>query len=138
MIALDIELAVVLILLLSLFFLSLIESAITVSSPLALRMLMERPEKPESPLLPVVLEDKMQILVPLHFGIQVSVITSAILITHLCLRVWPEHGLIYSLVASLLLSILFRQLFPRLLTENEPERKLVRLLRLFSPAWRLA
>jgi len=134
MIALDIELAVVLILLLSLFFLSLIESAITVSSPLALRMLMERPEKPESPLLPVVLEDKMQILVPLHFGIQVSVITSAILITHLCLRVWPEHGLIYSLVASLLLSILFRQLFPRLLTENEPERKLVRLLRLFSPA----
>ncbi|MBP1624777.1 MAG: hypothetical protein H6Q07_2797, partial [Acidobacteria bacterium] len=119
MIALNIELAVILIFLLSLFFLSLVESAITISSPLALRMLTERPEKPESPLLPVVLEDKMQILVPLHFGIQVSIVTIAILITHLCLRTWPEQGLIYSFLATLILSVLFRQLFPRLLTQNE-------------------
>src|SRR5512136_1987041 len=106
MIGLNMELAVVVLFLLSVFFLSLVESATTMSSPLVLRMMTERPGKPESPLLPVVLEDKMQILVPLHFGIQVSVITIAILITHLCLRTWPEHGLIYSFVAVLLLSIL--------------------------------
>ena len=58
------EIAAIAVFLLFLFFLSLVESAITQSSPLVLRMMTERPEKMESPLLPSVLEDKMQIVVP--------------------------------------------------------------------------
>jgi len=134
-IAIDIELVVIAVFLLSLFFLSLVESALTHSSPLVLRMMVERPEKPSSLLLPTIIEDKTEILVPLHFGIQVSIITIAILVTHLCLRSWPRHGLIGSFVAILLLSILFRQLLPRLLTQHEPEKKLVELLRLFTPVY---
>jgi putative hemolysin len=133
MIGLNIELAVVFIALLFLFFLSLVESAITQSNPLVLRMVMERPDKPNSPLLPVVLEDRMQILVPLHLGAQILLITVAILTTHICIRTWPGHGMIDSFVAVISISALFHLLIPRLLTQNESEKKLVVLLRAFDP-----
>jgi putative hemolysin len=133
MIGLNIELAIIVISLLFLLFLSLVESAIAQSSPLVLRMMMERPEKPDFPLFPIVLEDKMQILVPLHFGTQICAITAAILITHRSLLSWPAHGLIHSFVVIILVSALFNILLPRLLTLNEPEKKLAVLLRIFNP-----
>jgi len=86
MIGLNIEMGIILLSLLLLLFLSLIESAIAQASPLVLRMMTERSDKQECPLLLIVLEDKMKILVPLHFGSQICVITAAILITHLSLR----------------------------------------------------
>jgi putative hemolysin len=133
MIGFNIEVAVIAIWLGLLFFFSLIENAITQSSTLVLRMIVERPDKPASPLLPIVLENKTQILIPLHFGTQLSAITVTILTTHLCLRAWAIYGIIYSFVAVILISILFRQLLPRLITQHEPERKLARLLRIYRP-----
>jgi putative hemolysin len=133
----NIELAGIIIWLGFLFFFSLIENAITQSSTLALRMMTERPDKPSSPLLTKVLEDKTQILVPLRFGIQLSVITVIILATHLSLRTWPTRGLLYSFAAVFLISIVFRQLLPQLLTQNEPEKKLAKLLRIFNPLYRI-
>lgn len=137
MIGLNIELAVILLALVLLFFLSLVESAISQSSPLTLRMIAERPDRPDLPLLPVVLENRMQVLVPLHFGSQLLVITVAILIAHLCLRTWPDHGIIYSFAVVIALLALFHQLIPRLLTQNESEKKLTVLLRLFTPFHRI-
>jgi putative hemolysin len=133
MTSLDIELAVIVICLSFLFFFSMIESAINQASPLVLRMMAERPDKPASPLLPVVLENRTQVLLPLHFGTQLSVISFIILITHLILKTWPAIGVAYSFVAVILISVLFRQLLPRLLTQNEPEKKLCKLLRIFDP-----
>jgi putative hemolysin len=134
MVVFNIELAVIFFFLLLLFFLSLVESAITQSSPLVLRTIAERTETSPSQsgsvpdLLLAVMEDRMRVLVPLNLGTQLSVITIAILTTHLTLRVWPRRGLIYSFLAILVISLVFRQLLPRLLTQNEPERKLVELL----------
>jgi CBS domain containing-hemolysin-like protein len=133
MIGLKIEMAVIAVWLGFLFFFSLIESALTHSSALVLKMMVERPDKPAYPMLPVVLENKTQILIPLHFGIQLSAITVTILTTHLCLRAWAINGIIYSFVAVILISVLFRQLLPRLLTQNEPEKKLAKLLRVYKP-----
>ena len=116
-------------------FLSSIEGAITQSSPLALRMMLER-EKPPA-LLPVVLDNKMHLLVPLHLGTQVSLITIAILTTHLSLNQWSEWGLGFAFLIIFVLSLLFRQLFPRLLTQNDPEEKLVWLLGVFYPIYRM-
>jgi putative hemolysin len=135
MLIVNIELAVIIICLGFLFFLSLIESSITQSSPLVLRMMIERPDKPASPLLPIVLEDRMQILVPLHFGTQLSAITITILSTHLFLRAWPSLGMLFAFLVIIVASVLFRQLLPRLLTQNEPERKMVQLLRIFRPIY---
>ena len=57
----------------------------------------------------------MQILVPLHLGAQILLITVAILTTHVCIRTWPAHGLIYSLAVVISISALFHLLIPRLL-----------------------
>jgi CBS domain containing-hemolysin-like protein len=116
-------------------FLSSVEAAITHTSPLAVRLLLERNEKPILPLLPIVLEDKMQILVPLHLGTQISVITIAILTTHLSIERWSEWGVAYAFVIVFLISLVFRQLLPRLLTQNNSEQKLVPLLRAFQPVY---
>jgi putative hemolysin len=137
MISLNIELAVIAMFVLSLFFLSLVESAITQSSPLVLRTMMERPDAPGSAMLSAVLEDKMQILVPLHLGTQVSSIAISILITHLSLWAWPWLGLLYAFIAVVLVSLVFRQFLPRLLTQTESEKKLIELLRLFNPLYRI-
>jgi putative hemolysin len=131
----NLELTVIAFCLGTLFYLSLVEMAIVQSSPLVLRMMTERQEKPMSPLLPLVIENKMNILVPLHLGTQVLLITIAILITFLNLRTWPGLGILHSFVIIILLSVLFRQLLPRLLTQNEPEEKLVQLFRFFNPLY---
>ena len=46
-----------------------------------------------------------------------------------------DRGLAASFVAVILVSVLFRQLLPRLFMQNEPERKLVLLLRMFNPVY---
>jgi CBS domain containing-hemolysin-like protein len=74
----------------------------------------------------------MQLIVPLHLGTQLSLITIAILTTHLSLHRWQARGVIYSFAIIFCMSVLFRQLIPRLATQNEPERKLIRLLHLFG------
>ncbi len=131
------ELAVIAICLGFLFFLSLVESAITQASPLALRMILEREEEPVPPLLDLVLDDELQILVPLHFGTQACLITIAILTTHLSLQQWQAMGVAYSFGVMLLISLLFRQLLPRLLVQNAPEAKVPVLLRMFRPTYQL-
>ena len=120
-----------------LFYLSLVESAIVQSRPLVLRMLMERAVRPAPPLLPVVLDDKMEILGPVNLGNQVSLITIAVLVTHLCFRTWPERGILYSFLAVILISVIFRQLLPRLLTQDAPEEKLMRLLGSFGSVFKV-
>ena len=133
MIILNIELLAVLVSLAFLVFFSLVENAITQSSPLALRMVTERPEECPSPLLAIILENKNQILIPLRFGIQLSTVVIIILGTHLSLSIWPAYGLLYSFLFNILISVIFHQLLPRLLTQNEPEKKLLGLLRVFQP-----
>jgi CBS domain containing-hemolysin-like protein len=100
-------------------------------------MLLERQEKPLSPLLSLVLENKMQIMVPVHLGIQVCLIVVAVLATHISLQRWPAEGLIYSFASVILISVFFRQLLPKLFTQNEPERKLIRLMKIYGHFYRV-
>jgi CBS domain containing-hemolysin-like protein len=118
-------------------YLSLVEGAIGQASRLTMRMLLERTEGEPPPLLPLLLEDKMQLLVPLHLGIQFSLSTIAILVTHLSLVTWPDWGVLWAFAIIFSISIVFRQLLPRLLTQNEPEKKLEKALRLFDPVYRM-
>ena len=129
------ELAVIGFFLAFLVFLSSVEAALTQSSALTLRTLLEPGEPSVPKLLPAVLEDKMQLLVPLHLGTQISLITVAILTTHLCLERWQGSGLVYAFLVISGLSLLFRQLLPRLLTQHEPEAKLSWLLHAFYPVY---
>ena len=116
-----------------LFLLSLVETALTQSGQLALRMALEREDKPATPLMELVLEDPMQVLMPLHVGTQLATITIAIAATHLCLERWRGWGVVLSFAVVVAASVVFRQLLPRLFTQNDPERKTARLLRFYSP-----
>jgi len=137
MIGFNLEISAIIVCVGILFILSLVESAITLASPLALRMIMERQKKPLSPLLLLALENKMQIMVPVHLGIQVCLIVVAILTTHLCLRQWPAEGLLYSFISVVTISVLFRQLLPKLFTQNETEKKLIRLMKVYGYFYRV-
>jgi putative hemolysin len=132
----ELEIAGILLALGFMFFLSMVESAISQSNPLTLRTILEHDEKRLS-LLPVVLEDKIQVIVPVHFGTQLSLITIAILTTHLSLSRSPRWGVLSSFAIVLFLSLVFRQLLPRLVTLNEPEQKLVRFLAVMGPLYRV-
>jgi putative hemolysin len=120
-----------------LFFLSLVEAAVVQSSPLVLRMMLERDEESHPALLPLVLDDRLQLLVPLHLGTQISLITIAILTTHLSLQEWPTWGVACSFGIISLISLAFRQLLPRLFTQHEPESKLIKMLAAFGPLYGL-
>lgn len=127
----NIEFSIIFFCVCAVFILSLLESALTLSSPLVLKMLMEKLDKPAEPPLTLALENKMQIMIPVHLGIQLFLIVLAILTTHLCLQEWSLKGILISFAAVLLISIVFRQLMPKLFTQNEPERKLIRLLQMY-------
>jgi putative hemolysin len=131
------EIGVIALCLAFMFFLSVVEAAISNSSPLTLRTMLEQERYRTPSLLDVVLEDKMQVIVPLHLGTQLCLITIAILTTHISLRRWPVWGAGYSFAIILLLSVLFRQLAPRVATQNDSERKLVKLLKVFPPVYAL-
>ena len=129
----NIELAVIAVFLGLLFFFSLVESAVIQASPILLRMILEQDDGAAPPLLSAILENRNQVFVPLQFGTQFCAITVVVLSTHLCLVLWPGYGWVYAFLANIVLSVLFRQLLPRLLTQNGSEEKLVALLRLFQP-----
>ncbi len=129
------ELLVVALCLGALLYLSLIESAAAQSSPLSLRTMLEREEREVPELLHKALEDRMEFLIPLHFGAQAAFITAIVLLTHIILTRWPVWGLAYSLACVFVLSIVFRQLLPRLLTQNNPESKLASLLAAAGPLY---
>jgi len=120
-----------------LFILSSIEAAMVQSSPVALRTLVERQTGKRPAVLDAVLEDPLRMMVPLQLGTQGSSIVITVLTTHLGLRRWPDWGLVWAFGVVFALSFLFRQWLPRLLTQNQPEAKLLRLVTGFKWLFRL-
>ena len=116
-----------------LFLLSLVEGAVNQSSALTLRMNLEKENHKVPPLLPLVIEDKNHLILPLHLGIQVTILAIAVLIARACIETWQAWGAACAFALSLAVSVFFRQLLPRLMIQNEPEKKLILLLRYLNP-----
>jgi CBS domain containing-hemolysin-like protein len=127
------EIAAIVVSIAVLFVLSLVEGALIAASPVTLRMSLERENQEAPPLLPLVIENKTHLFVPLHLGIQIALIVAAVLITDASLRRWPVWGAAYAFGLALATSFLFRQLFPRLMTQNDSERKLILFFRCLNP-----
>lgn len=129
------ELSAILVCLVFLFFLSLVEAALTQSSSFTLRLILEREERRSNSLLEAFLENPAHLLTPIHFGTQLATIIIAVLTTHLSLDRWKTWGLLVSFAVILLISLVFRQLLPKLLTQNSPEAKSVRLVGISGPVY---
>ena len=118
-------------------FFSMIETAVAQSNFLTLRMMTEKTGSRPTPLLSVTLENRERVLLPLGFCTQTTALAVIVLITHLCLRLWPDYGIVAAFGVNILITVLFRQLLPILLTQAEPESKLVLLLAAFRPIHRI-
>ena len=113
------------------FLLSVLESAVFGLSRLSTKVLAEREKESKFRLLEDIARDRIQFVLPLKFGAQLSVVTSAVLITWMFFSSGLLYAPAWALAVMVAIIALFRQLFPRMISQSEPEQVLLRFLPLF-------
>jgi putative hemolysin len=139
----EIALAVSLLLLLALTFLATVDMAFSQLSDVGLRRLAaeaeEHPNARYTPLLKEILENRARFSLTLSAAIQILLVAFTVLVTFVSLY-WLSSsagGLIVALLGGLLLAGVFRQFIPRFLSLRNPEGKLLRLLPIVQPFYRV-
>ncbi|MCH7804972.1 MAG: HlyC/CorC family transporter [Acidobacteria bacterium] len=122
---------IVALLIVLLFLLSVLESAIFGLSRLSTKVLAEREKAAKFRLLGDIAADRVLFVLPLKFGAQLSVVISAVLITWMFFASDLPYAPAWALAVMVAIIALFRQLFPRMITQSEPEQVLLRFLPLF-------
>ncbi len=137
----DIELAISVLLLLALTFLAAVDMAFGQLSDVGLRRLAaeaeEHPNARYAPFLKEVLDNRARFSFSLSAAIQILLVIFSVLITHISLKWSSSLSLLISLAVALVLAGIFRQFIPRLISLRNPEEKLLRLLPLLQPFYRL-
>ena len=135
----EIEIAIAALILLLLVFLATIDIAFTQLSDVSLRRVSSEIEDTKNFFLRNILENRPRFRFALSATIQILLIIFSVLITHLTFFILElkTQYLLVSLILALALSFLFRQFIPRLLAWNNPEGKLVYLLRFIRPFYGL-
>lgn len=118
-------------------FLSLLETAAIRLSRVSLRVLADRDRDQQISLLEDIAQDRVQFLLPLQFAIQILTVTVAILTVAIFEELEVQYPILFALGVMLGVIALLRQLIPKFLTQEDPERLLIRLLPLLSGVYRL-
>jgi putative hemolysin len=117
-------------------FLSVIEHCVTGMTRVSLKVLAEK-EEDRSGLLQLIATDRRRFLLPLQFGIEVIQVAVAVLLAALFFDARFSHPVIVALVLAIAVIFALRQSVPRLITQRNPEKMLLRLLppfnRIYSP-----
>ncbi len=122
---------IVALLIVLIFLLSVLESAVFGLSRLSTKVLAESEKESKFRLLEDIARDRIQFVLPLKFGAQLSVVTSAVLITWMFFSSDLLYAPAWALAVMVAIIALFRQLFPRMISQSEPEQVLLRFLPLF-------
>ncbi len=139
----EILLAISALLLLAITFLAAVDMAFGQLSDIGLRRLAteaeEHPNARYAPFLTEILENRPRFSFTLAAAIQILLVIFTVLITYISLRFVAMSGLalLISLGSGLLLAGIFRQFIPRMISLRNPEGKLLRLLPLLRPFYRL-
>src|SRR5205809_569146 len=139
----EIELAVSFLLLLALTFLATIDMAFGQLSDVGLRRLAaaaeEHPAARYTPFLKEILENRSRFSFTLSAAIQIFLVAFSVLVTYISLQWLSANSLalFLSLASGLVLAGIFRQFIPRLLSLRNPEGRLLRLLPLLRPFYRI-
>jgi putative hemolysin len=124
--------------LLVLVFLSTIESAYESLSEVALRLMAaEHEAHPRVKFFRELLEHRQRFELMLILGTQLSIAAIAIMLASNLSSFLAHGAVVLTLVLIFLVIVLFRQLVPRLLSQNNPQEVLWRLLPLFKVFYRL-
>jgi CBS domain containing-hemolysin-like protein len=139
----EIELGISLVLLLALTFLAAVDMAFGQLSDVGLRRLAaeaeEHPNARYAPFLKEILENRARFSFTLSAAIQILLVVFSVLITYISLQ-WlsaSSLALFISLMSGLVLAGIFRQFIPRLISLRNPEGKLLWLLPLLKPFYRV-
>jgi len=132
------DLIMVIAALLVLVFLSTVESAYESLSEVSLRLMeTENLATSRGRFFHELMEQRLRFELALILGTQLSIVVIAIFLFDLNIKSNIPYPLISTFVGALLFVVLFRQLVPRLLAQNRPERVLWALLPLFRVFYRL-
>ncbi len=138
-----IEIAITVLLLVALAFLATIDMAFSQLSDVNLRRIAAEAEEQRktrsAAFLQEILENRPHFRFALSAAIQVLLVTFAVFTALIVYEIYPtpREILLYSLVSALVLSVVFRQLIPRIAVGKNPENKLLSLLPLVRPLYRL-
>jgi putative hemolysin len=139
----EIELAVSFFLLVALTFLATIDMAFGQLSDVGLRRLAaeaeEHPTARYAPFLKEILGNRPRFEFTLSAAIQILLVAFSVLITYISLQWFSGNTLVLfvALTLGLLLAGIFRQFIPRMISLRNPEAKVLRLLPLLRPFYRV-
>lgn len=139
----EIEIVIAVFLLFVLAFLATIDMAFSQLSDVSLRRIASEAEelekKSSAVFLHEILENRPRFRFALSAAIQILLVAFAVFVVLVVNRFFTNAAeiLFYSLIISLLLSVVFRQMVPRVITGKNPETKLLTLLPLVRPLYRL-
>ncbi len=112
------------------------KSALDELSDVSLRLLASEAEvTPHAEFWRSILEHYHQLSFTLTFGIHISIASIAILISSLAHRLYPQRFLMAAFGGMILTVIVFRQIVPLVITQNDPQRTLLRLRWPLSILW---
>ena len=139
----QIELAVSCFLLIALTFLATVDMAFGQLSDVGLRRLAaeaeEHPTARFAPFLKEILENRSRFSITLSAAIQILLVAFSVLLTYLSVQWFSGNtlSLFIALATGLVLAGIFRQFIPRLISLRNPEAKVLRLLPLLRPFYRV-
>src|SRR6266516_4244052 len=138
----EIELAITGLLLIALTFLATVDMAFGQLSDVGLHRLIgeaeDHPTARSTPFLREILENRTRFSLTLSAAIQILLIAFAVLVTSISLRLFPPPQFVYvAVLAGLLIAGIFRQFIPRVISLRDPESKLLFLLPMLRPFYRM-
>ena len=138
----EIELAITGLLLVALTFLATVDMAFGQLSDVGLHRLIgeaeDHPDARSTPFLREILENRPRFSLTLSAAIQILLIAFAVLVTSISRRLFPPPQFVFiAVLAGLLIAGVFRQFIPRLISLRNPEGKLMFLLPLLRPFYRM-
>ncbi|HEX6125187.1 MAG TPA: CBS domain-containing protein [Pyrinomonadaceae bacterium] len=139
----EIEIALAVVILIAMVFLATIDLAFSHISDVGLRKLASESEdsQNQSPALFLreILEYRPRFRLALSSTIQVLLVSSAVIITLIGLRLTTSRTslVLFSLLVGLIVTVVFRQILPRLIIRNNPEKKFLFLLPVVRPLYLL-
>lgn len=91
------------------------------------RQATEAEETPHASYWQLLQEQYHQITFTLTLGLHLSIASIAVLLSSIALRLMPGHFILLALGGMLVIIVIFRLILPLLVTQNDPERTLLRL-----------
>src|SRR6266403_2234565 len=139
----EVELAISFFLLLALTSLATVDMAFGQLSDVGLRRLAaeaeEHPNARYAPLLKEILDNRARFSFTLSAAIQILLVVFSVLVTYIAQQWFSANSLalFISLASGLVLARIFRQFIPRMLSLRNPEGKLLKLLPVLRPFYRM-